>query len=71
MVIQSQAGEHQMHAGCTAIVALKCATTLYVANAGDSRGVLCRAGVPLLAQQKNMYRLDCLFGPVGLQPRPT
>lgn len=45
LIIQSQAGEPQMHAGCTAIVALKCGNTLYVANAGDSRGVLCRAGV--------------------------
>lgn len=44
MVIQSQSADAHMHAGCTAIVALKCATTLYVANAGDSRGVLCRAG---------------------------
>lgn len=45
MIIQSQAGEPQMHAGCTAVVALKCGNALYVANAGDSRGVLCRAGV--------------------------
>lgn len=29
-------------AGCTAIVALAVGTSLYVANAGDSRGVLCR-----------------------------
>lgn len=45
MVIQSQVSESHMHAGCTAIVALKCRNTLHVANAGDSRGVLCRAGV--------------------------
>jgi len=31
-------------AGCTAVVALAVGTTLYVANAGDSRGVLCRGG---------------------------
>lgn len=44
MVIQSQVSESHLHAGCTAIVALKCRNTLHVANAGDSRGVLCRAG---------------------------
>lgn len=38
----------QVQAGCTAIVALKHKKTLYVANAGDSRGVLCRAGMPHL-----------------------
>lgn len=32
-------------AGCTAIVALAVGTSLYVANAGDSRGVLCRGGL--------------------------
>ena len=31
-------------AGCTAIVAFKYGNQLYVANAGDSRGVLCRDG---------------------------
>ncbi len=31
-------------AGCTAIVAFKLGNQLYVANAGDSRGVLCRQG---------------------------
>jgi serine/threonine protein phosphatase PrpC len=30
-------------AGCTAVVALKKGNKLYVANAGDSRGILCRA----------------------------
>jgi Protein phosphatase 2C len=44
MVIQSQVSEPHLHAGCTAIVALKFRNTLHVANAGDSRGVLCRAG---------------------------
>jgi len=33
---------HRLTAGCTAIVALKVDSKLYVANAGDSRGVLCR-----------------------------
>mmetsp|Transcript_4471 Transcript_4471/g.7470 ORF Transcript_4471/g.7470 Transcript_4471/m.7470 type:complete len:379 (+) Transcript_4471:202-1338(+) len=31
-------------AGCTAVVAVKCGDELFVANAGDSRGVLCRNG---------------------------
>merc|ERR1719376_1386879 len=31
--------------GCTAVVALLAGTTLYVANAGDSRCVVCRDGV--------------------------
>ena len=29
-------------AGCTAVVALHVGNQLFVANAGDSRGVLCR-----------------------------
>eukprot|EP00798_Chlamydomonas_sp_ICE-L_P030876 gene30876-35920_t len=33
-----------VQAGCTAVVAVKRHNTLYVANAGDSRGVLCRTG---------------------------
>lgn len=47
MVIQSQVSESQsqLQAGCTAIVALKYRNALHVANAGDSRGVLYRAGV--------------------------
>ena len=31
-----------VQAGCTAVVAIKRGDELYVANAGDSRGVLCR-----------------------------
>lgn len=45
MVIQNQSEEGiQYHAGCTAVAALKRNNMLYVANAGDSRGVLCRGG---------------------------
>lgn len=36
--------DHQVHAGCTSVVAVIVGSTLVVANAGDSRAVLCRAG---------------------------
>lgn len=36
--------DHPVHAGCTSIVAVIVGSTLVVANAGDSRAVLCRAG---------------------------
>ena len=36
--------DHPVHAGCTSIVAVIVGRTLVVANAGDSRAVLCRAG---------------------------
>lgn len=36
--------DHRIPAGCTAVVALVVKGRLIVANAGDSRGVLCRAG---------------------------
>jgi len=36
--------DHPIHAGCTAVVALLVGKTLTVANAGDSRAVLCRKG---------------------------
>ena len=36
--------ESMVQAGCTAVVAVKRGAHLYVANAGDSRGVLARAG---------------------------
>jgi len=36
--------DHPIHAGCTAVVAVLLGRTLTVANAGDSRGVLCREG---------------------------
>lgn len=38
----SELKAHRVPAGCTAIVALKHGMKLYVANAGDSRAVLCR-----------------------------
>eukprot|EP00878_Enallax_costatus_P010263 GHUV01010713.1.p1 GENE.GHUV01010713.1~~GHUV01010713.1.p1 ORF type:complete len:257 (+),score=65.25 GHUV01010713.1:284-1054(+) len=34
----------RIQAGCTAVVAVKYGNELFVANAGDSRGVLCRSG---------------------------
>lgn len=34
----------RVQAGCTAVVAVKYGNDLFVANAGDSRGVLCRSG---------------------------
>mmetsp|Transcript_10434 Transcript_10434/g.14757 ORF Transcript_10434/g.14757 Transcript_10434/m.14757 type:complete len:520 (+) Transcript_10434:231-1790(+) len=36
--------DHPIHAGCTAVVAVMIGRTLTIANAGDSRGVLCREG---------------------------
>jgi hypothetical protein len=36
--------DHPVHAGCTSVVAVIVDRTLVVANAGDSRAVLCRAG---------------------------
>ena len=41
---QCQLAAHRVTAGCTAVVAFKAGRTLFVANAGDSRGVLCRGG---------------------------
>lgn len=40
----SEQQPEQVQAGCTAVVALKKGNELYVANAGDSRGVLSRDG---------------------------
>lgn len=40
----SDPDDNLVQAGCTAVVAVKRGNELYVANAGDSRGVLCRAG---------------------------
>ena len=36
--------DHPVHAGCTSVVAVIVGRMLVVANAGDSRAVLCRAG---------------------------
>ena len=36
--------DHPIHAGCTSVVAVLVGNTVTVANAGDSRAVLCRAG---------------------------
>jgi protein phosphatase 1G len=46
--------DHRVIAGCTAIVAMLVGTTLYVANAGDSRGVMCRRLQPLDADEAKM-----------------
>ena len=37
--------DHRVPSGCTAVVAFKAGDQLFVANAGDSRGCLCRGGV--------------------------
>lgn len=44
LVIEQEGEGSYIQAGCTAVVALKHGNTLFVANAGDSRGVLCRGG---------------------------
>jgi len=36
--------DHPVHAGCTSVVAVIVGQTLVVANAGDSRAVICRSG---------------------------
>ena len=55
--------DHPIHAGATAIVAVIHGTTLTVANAGDSRAVLCRGGgtdatVPLSTDHKPMQATE-------------
>ena len=46
--------DHQIQAGCTAVVCVLTPQSVIVANAGDSRAVLCRAGeaVALSADHK-------------------
>ena len=46
--------DHAIHAGATAVVAVILGSQLTVANAGDSRAILCRSGVayPLTADHK-------------------
>ena len=52
--------DHPIHAGATAIVAVLTAHTLTVANAGDSRAVLCRkeSTVPLSFDHKPMQETE-------------
>lgn len=68
--------EHRIQAGCTAIVALSVGNKLYVANAGDSRGVLCRAGSAVALsmdhkpqQDREMNRITKAGGYVNLVGR--
>jgi len=68
--------EHRIQAGCTAIVALAVGNKLYVANAGDSRGVLCRAGTAVALsidhkpqQEREMSRIVKAGGYVNLVGR--
>jgi serine/threonine protein phosphatase PrpC len=57
--------DHPVHAGATATVAVITGRTLTVANAGDSRAVLCRAGGTTMAlsfdhkpqQEREMTRI--------------
>lgn len=51
---QEPEGEPRIQAGCTAVVALLRGRELFVANAGDSRAILCRNGqaVPLSHDHK-------------------
>jgi len=39
--------DHRVPSGCTAVVAFKAGNQLFVANAGDSRGCLCRGGIAI------------------------
>jgi hypothetical protein len=42
--VEDELAGERVQAGCTAVVAVKQGNELYCANAGDSRGVLCRGG---------------------------
>lgn len=58
--------DHPVHAGCTSIVAVIVGRTLVVANAGDSRAVLCRAGgvtEPLSFDHKPLQVSSIFAGP--------
>ena len=55
--------DHPVHAGCTSVVAVILDKTVVVANAGDSRAVLCRAGglaEPLSFDHKPLQVSVCL-----------
>jgi len=45
--VEDELAGERVQAGCTAVVAVKQGNELYVANAGDSRGVLCRGGTAI------------------------
>ncbi|XP_071716518.1 protein kinase and PP2C-like domain-containing protein [Rutidosis leptorrhynchoides] len=62
------------HPGCTAIVALIVQNRLFVANAGDCRAILCRAGCPYLLSKDHVAscneereRVTCVGGLVKWQ----
>jgi protein phosphatase 1G len=66
----------RVQAGCTAVVAVKYGSELFVANAGDSRGVLCRAGQALALSEdhkpaQETERTRILNAGVGLKPGMT
>ncbi|CAM9344685.1 unnamed protein product, partial [Chrysoparadoxa australica] len=58
--------EHAIQAGCTSIVVLLVGNMLYIANAGDSRAILCKAGGQVFAlsedhkptQQRELDRIQ-------------
>lgn len=50
--------ETGVHAGSTAIVAVKKGNTLYIANAGDSRGVLCRGDTAVALSEDHKPGLE-------------
>lgn len=55
--------DHPVHAGCTSVVAVILDNVLVVANAGDSRAVLCRKGglmEPLSFDHKPLQVTFCL-----------
>ena len=67
---------HRVTAGCTACVIFCCDDKAYVANAGDSRAVLCRGGVAVNlsedhkpSQKKELGRIRAAGGFVNSQGR--
>lgn len=47
------------HPGCTAVVALIVRDKLFVANAGDCRTILCRAGDPIVLSKVGLMCVFC------------